>query len=531
MTAPPVATAPVTQYLHQRRRANRTGEQRSDRFYYAYVLALLGLALGAVVYGRLRAQPLDPVAAAELVARGRVWLPAALLLAGVAGLRFATWHGPVVFSPADVAHLLSAPLDRAALTRRRLANGMAAGFLLGVGLGLMAFVQLQAKAGAAAAPLLAASVLGPGALGLAVAAAGWHVECDPSRARRVLQLTPLSLPAVAALLVAGAGSASWPGNAALWSGPWGWAAAPVMAASGGMAQLWPLAATLLGLLTAWLVWSAWASAGRAPTEELARRAGLRAGLVAALYVADYRGTALLRRQSVRGLRGVRARRVRRPRWALLAIPWRDLLSTLRAPGRVAWAAVLCAGAGLAAAASPRSPAVVLAAVAAAYLGAARLLEPLRAEVDEPDASRNLPWRWGDLVLLHCWLPVLLLVVVGLVSLGAALLIGLAAWSAALPAAAMTVLVAGLLVLASAGAAQRGRVPLEVLFLGAEYLVLWLALGPLLAELTVGLPAVLLVHAIGAGTPVGKALLNVAEAMGLFLALGVVVLRARGRPRQ
>ena len=41
------------------------------------------------------------------------------------------------------------------------------------------------------------------------------------------------------------------------------------------------------------------------------------------------------------------------------------------------------------------------------------MEPVRGEADQPDASRQFPWRWGDLILLHTATPILTLTVIGL----------------------------------------------------------------------------------------------------------------------
>src|SRR6266540_1048145 len=179
---------------------------------------------------------------------------------------------------------------------------------------------------------------------------------------------------------------------------------------------------------------AWRSAGSAPTEELARRAGVRSGLVATLYFADVRGAALLVRRSGESLLGMRRIRIRRPRSRRLAVLWRDALSILRSPGRFGWALLLTGAGVLAVAAAPDRRAVVAAGVLAGYLAAARLCEPIRLEADQPDAHYVLPWRWGDLLLLHCAVPVLSLTALGALAVTVASLVGLFPTAAACSAA-------------------------------------------------------------------------------------------------
>jgi len=114
--------------------------------------------------------------------------------------------------------------------------------------------------------------------------------------------------------------------------------------------------------------AAWRTAARVTLEELERRAGTRAGLGASLFMADPRGAALLRHQAVQSLVGVRRLGLPHPRRRWLAVPWRDGLSLLRAPGRVGWALVLCGSGALAAAVTPGRRLLSAGAVVVAYLG-------------------------------------------------------------------------------------------------------------------------------------------------------------------
>ena len=64
------------------------------------------------------------------------------------------------------------------------------------------------------------------------------------------------------------------------------------------------------------------------------------------------------------------------------------MSALRAPGRVVEALTLSAAAAAVATAQADRPLVVAAAMVAGYLGAARMLWPLRAELDVPTAPAS-----------------------------------------------------------------------------------------------------------------------------------------------
>jgi hypothetical protein len=450
---------------------------------------------------------------------------AALLFGLVALLRYTTWQGPVVLRAPDVPFLLAAPLDRAALVRRRLLRAAVLALAAGAVLGLGGFVLLELQLRVAAGPLLAAATLVGALLGALAAALGWLVECSARRATAVLRLSP------AVLLLGAAAALALPRALLEWSGPWGWALAPVVAAAGGRAPAWPVQLGVLLAVTTAAVVAAWRGAGGAPTEELARRAGTRAGLGADLYVGDLRG-AVLRRASAGGLLGVPRLRLPPPRRRWLALPWRGALSLLRAPGRVAWAALAGGGAVLGVAAAPQRRVLVAVAALAAYLAAARLVEPVRLEVDQPDAHQQLTWRYGELLLWHCLLPGAVLAGVGLLALTAARLAGLfpAAWF--WPALVGCLPVAALLVLLAAGVGARGRAPVYLLALGdygALALVVWFLLGPLLAETVLLWSAAVLRRGVAAGTAPAAAVGGAAVVVLLAAGVAGAWLRARQPP--
>jgi hypothetical protein len=526
---PPVEAGPVLAYLQECRRAHRR-KSRWDRFTDAYTVFLFA-ALGVyLTFAALRESAISSAEAVPVIDELARWAPPVLLLLLVASLRYCTWQGPVLFSLPDVEWLLSAPLSHVEIVRRRLRRGLAIAAGLGAALGLATFVVIEADLGVPAWPLLGATVGGLVMLGLLAGAAGWLIECSPKRARIVLRASPLVIPVAATLALA---PSIADGDVALWSGPWGWATGPLVAAAGGSAPSWPYQATLLAVAALTSVTIAWRSAGSAPTEELARRAGIRSGLVAALYFVDVRGAALLIRRAGEGLLGIRRVRLQRPRSRRLAVPWRDALSTLRAPGRIGWALLLTVAGALASAAAPDRRAVIAASVLAGYVAAARLCEPLRLEADQPDAHHVLPWRWGDLLLLHCAVPVLSLTVLGVIAVGVASLAGLLPAAAAWSALALCPLVSATFASSAAIAGQRGPFPIELLLLGGDagavVLLVWLATGPILAGLALILPASIVYRAADGGALVAEATVAAAAAFVVTLLGAVTYLRSRRQP--
>jgi len=532
----PVLAGPVLAYVRARRRAHRPPGQRSDRLTNAYGAGLY-LVIGLVIAARLlRQSPARGATAAWLVERGIARVGGAALLLGLlAALRYATWQGPVVFRPPDVQWLLGAPLARAVLVRSRLARGLLLGAAIGAPLGLGAFVLLQAELGVAAWPLLVAGTLGLAAFGLLAAGLGWLVERSPAATRAVLRASPLALALAAVLALAPGGAAGT--RAVLWSGPWGWAVGPLAAAAGASVPGWPAQGALLAAAAAAALVAAWARAGTVTTENLARRAAAQPLLAASLYNLDARGAALVRRQSVRSLLGVRRARLPRPRWRWLAVPWRDALAVMRVPARLGWALALAAAGVLALAAEPDRAAVAAAAILAAYVAAAQLTDTLRAEADQPDASRQLPWTWGELLLLHCLAPALTLAVIGASATGLAWALGLLHCRAAWLALAGCPPVAAILVAATAIAGQRGRLSPATLTTayglgelgGPTYLFAWIATGPLLAELLLGIPAALLRGAARRPAALPNAVTGAAVLLLGALAAELAYLRARAAP--
>ena len=219
--------------------------------------------------------------------------------------------------------------------------------------------------------------------------------------------------------------------------------------------------------------------------------------------------------------------LRRPRTAALAIPWRDAAAALRAPGRVVEGAAL-AGAGTALAVlSADQPVTLAAAMLVVYLGAARTLSPLRAELDAPARARvMLRPRSGRVLLAHTLVPTVV------TTSGATLAVAACAVSGALPArdwatALLAVAVTPALTFCAAMSARRGgRLPPSVLGTavaadpsgGGAFLSLWLLFWPALATALAGVP-LLLTASAGAGAAVAAAAGTGVATAALVHALG------------
>jgi len=205
---------------------------------------------------------------------------------------------------------------------------------------------------------------------------------------------------------------------------------------------------------------------------------------------------------------VRRTRLRRPRSSQLAIPWRDALSTLRAPTRLAWTISLVVAGVIAILAAPDRRVIVSAGLLAGYVAAAKVLEPLRLEADQPEAHHVLSLRWGPLLLLHCVVPVLVLMVPAVVTVIGAWAVSSFGSDAAVSTLMLCPLASAALVLCAAIAAKRGPFPIELLLLGGDVgvvvLVVWLATGPILAALALAVPAGLMYRAASGGISISQA---------------------------
>jgi hypothetical protein len=181
----------------------------------------------------------------------------------------------------------------------------------------------------------------------------------------------------------------------------------------------------------------------------------------------------------------------------LVLPWRDVTALLRAPSRLAWAALLSWSAiGLSALAvhTPGSGLLTLAGtLSLGYLAAGNLCEGARLDADDTRRSSQLPFRYDSLVRWHAIVPCLTLT--ALAGIPSAVLAIESGRARLLPVllAAIVVLVAGAMV-----NSYRGPLEAEALSYGYEtpfgssggiLVAIWYATGPLLSVA----PLILLTH--------------------------------------
>lgn len=488
LNRPVVADADVTRHLRRLRDSNRAVQPRSQVLYVAYLLGLALLWAGVPAVGAVRAllDPSfalfgDPVGAAAAAA---VLLAAVFAGAMLVGLRLATWQGPLLVSAATVAWYLALPVDRAAALHPPLLRGLlamvAVGLLAGAVLGLL----LASATAASAPPTVLAASSGGALLGLLTASVGLFVERGTRATRAVIVGSPFGTAVVFAASVLGVAAfrgvdVGRVGEVLLWSGPWGWAAQPALAAATGSAPLWPVALGLLVTLTTATTVGAWRTAGEVPDGVLRARARARSSFGAALYVGEPRDARL----AAQPARAGRARqvRLRPPRSPHLVVVWRYALHLRRAPVRVAAAAgYLLAAAMLLDAGAP--PGWTAAGAALLVHGAAgQLLETARLDADDPRRTQLFTSDSGRVALQHAALPTAVLILLGwtvaAVTAGAG---GVAPSQLPLlmtliPVLAPVPVVAGLL------NAYRGRPPLLLGVSGDQGLMAlmgWYLIGPL-----------------------------------------------------
>src|SRR3954447_2110262 len=245
--------------------------KRLEPAYYVFITLAIG---GPFVYGTASAS-LSEVATPRAVG---IWGPSLAIVAVLAVMRWGAVQGPVVFSMADITHLLGAPLRRAELVLGRLVRGLliwagaaaVAGGLVVVG---VAGHPPGGDAGRAAGFVVAMAILG--LLGVAGAA----LVAGSERVDRATRRAAWPAVTVAAGLVLLASSSDTGRHVAMWAGPWGWAVQPL----GGTSAAWPVAVVLLAALTAATTALAVRRCGGTPTERHLVRAEARGGAVAAIY--------------------------------------------------------------------------------------------------------------------------------------------------------------------------------------------------------------------------------------------------------
>lgn len=396
----------VRRYLAEHRR------RRRPSLFTIYVAVLT-----VAIFGALGESVLAAIVGGGLAQRSVAQFgPAAVALLLLAAARFGVWQGPVSFRVPDVVLVLLAPLSIASLVRSRLDHALLVAAASGAALGTAAALLAAGGVPALGAARAVALALGMAAIGALAIAVSWLVEASPAATRTVARAGPLLVALALAPLVAVAGHIG--AVVAAWSGPWGWAIQPFTGRGG-----WPVATVLLLAVAFVAVRVARRRVEAAGAIVFLGRAEVRTGMAGAAFMLDYRGVALQRRGPSAASAGrlgslaLGSLTVPRPRSARLAIPWRDALSSLRAPARAGAAALVTAAAVGEAATHPGRglPAAVCA--LGLYAAAALLCEPLRDEVDHPDRGAVLlSRRFASLLLAHCVVPAAILAASGAVTI-------------------------------------------------------------------------------------------------------------------
>ncbi|MDX6351441.1 MAG: hypothetical protein QOF84_6231 [Streptomyces sp.] len=505
---------------HRRRRAGQIG-------YVVYCVLLL-----AVVWGVLPSMGLFLQASmgADYTGHGPAILAA--MPAGIAaltvgclllGARDGLWRGPVVPPRESVDWLLTQPVRIGRVLRpwfwmscaAALGAGVLAAAIGMVALGLTVKVGLPAAfawclTGAACVPLLAT------ALGVAVAnsarVAGW-----------VRVLTPYASFVVLAL--AGQSALGADGHAVpllerveLWSGPWGWAGLAALSPTPAAVPGGPVAAGLLLALTAGcLLLAHRAVGGTLPLAAVRLRSRTASGVMSALLTLELRTARQVAAGAAGGGRPARFR-LRAPRHAFLAVPWRDCLALLRAPVRVVKSAMLAVIAVLGAVLAVNAHrgaalAAILVALGFGYGAVAQLLESARLETDDIRRGSWAPYPYPGLMMRHVFVPGAAALLVSCVAAAVVLPLG-GVERAALAPAAVPALVAAGLVNACRGASKQHLLMSPAAqsptgSAGPLLFLAWYAAGPLTAIVLLAVPFTQALHAATASATVVAALTSAA----------------------
>ena len=550
--AVPDSTAATFSLLRGLRRG-RGRRQAASAAYWAYLITIIVVSYGGsllvTAYRALRRPPPATGAAPHLMDAAPAALTALALLVFLVLLRDALWRGPVTVPQATADWLLGTPVSRRRLLRPRFRWAAAGALLVGAVAGIVPAAALVAlglggPSGSDVLRLAGAAMVPVGLLFALATGLGGLIERYPETWRWVRAATPVALGAVvlAGGLAAWAGFGRLPsavGSVLLWSGPWGWAAQPMIAAAGhavpaSLAGIpdpwWPLALALLaGSALAALACADPVVAG-VPAAALRARARTLGAMSAAALSMNTRGVATA--YTAAGTRRARFR-LPPPRQRELVLIWRDLLALLRSPARLVSAVLLALlAAALAAVAGhgrPVSLVLVGCALSLGYLAAAWLCEGARLDADDPRRSAQLPFRYESLACWHAAVPCLVLLTAAGVPAAVACVVSGDLRPLALLAVTIPVLVGGALVNVFRGSFSPS------LFVGADTpvgntaalsIVFWYAWGTVLAVLPM---TVAVSSALGSASP-GPLLRAVVIGAGLAVGLGAYAARRAGRLR-
>lgn len=452
------------------------------------------------------------------------------------GARDGLWRGPVVPPRESVDWLLAQPVGVGRVLRPWLWASCSAALGVGVLAAAIGTVTLGLTVRVGLAAGFAWCLAGGACLPLLATALGVAVETGPRAAGRVRSLTPYISVAVLALagqsvLAADGHAVPWLERIELWSGPWGWAGMAALSPTPAAVPGGPVAAGLLLALTGGCLTLANRAVGGAlPLAAVRQRSRTASGVMSALLTVELRTARQVAAGAAGGERPARLR-LRAPRRAGLAVPWRDLVALLRAPGAVVKSALLTAmsvpAAGLAVNAhGGTAVAAILAALTLGYCAVAQLLESARLETDDTRRGSWAPFPFAGLMLRHAIVPGTVALLISCAAAAVILPLGGPARAALVPAAVPALLAAGLV------NACRGASKLHLLMAPAQspaggtgpvQFLIWYLAGPLTALALLAVPFTLALHAATPATAVAAVLTSVVVTCGL---LRWMYLRAR-----
>jgi len=505
---------------HRRQRAGQIG-------YIVYCVAIL-----AVVWGVLPSMGLFLQASmgADYTGHGPAILaamPAGLCALGVGclllGARDGLWRGPVVPPRESIDWLLAQPVRIGRVLRPWFWLSCAAALGLGVLIAAAGMVTLGLTVRVGLAAGFAWCLVGGVCMPLLATALGIAVENSSRVARWVRSLTPYASVVVLALAAQSALAADghvvpWLERAELWSGPWGWTGLAALSPTPAAVPGGPVAAVALPALTAGcLVLANRALSSALPLSAIRRRSLTASGFMSALLTVELRTA----RQIVAGAAGSGrpARfRLRAPRRAQLAVPWRDCLALLRSPGLIGKSLVLTAIAVPAAVLAVNAHggiavAATLVALGLGYWAVAQLLEPARLETDDTRRGSWAPYPYPRLMLRHAIVPVVVALVVSCLAAAVVLPLGGTARAALAPAVVPAFVAAGL-VNACRGASKHHLLMSPAAqspsgSFGPVLFLIWYAAGPFTALVLLVVPVMMALHAATAAATATAALAGAA----------------------
>jgi hypothetical protein len=419
--------------LRRTRTEHRLGEvEWYDVAYRVYLFGLVGLTIVVIGSDAIRGLIPDDVSTDDLLARGPATLGLVVATSCAVGLRGGADGGPISIEPADVRHLLLAPIPRrTVMTKPVLQRMRSVVFALALGaavLGQLVARELDgSRAAWAASCALFGAIVGAVYVSMAMFA---HVLRMPRWLASLLGVIVVTWQAAAVWAVwndgrlGDLGPANLTGSIAFW----GVRQRPVdLIAIAVAVGLTALAVAVCGGLR---------------LEPLARRGELVSQLRFAATVQDLRTVVILRRQ-------LRAEALRPTPWGRRsstpvpphnlapapfdpaqrggapphpAVVWRRGLRSLRRlpAARLARIVLLASVGGVGAALTvSASPLWSLLLLGAAFLVGMESLEPLSQEVDRPDRTDGLPVDRGWLYLNNLVASAFLLAVAGLIGAAAA----------------------------------------------------------------------------------------------------------------